>query len=129
MTAIPAASLCISTAATCWRIRARSISGWITYNPLLFVYPAFEAYGGKCLKFDPGGRMMKTLSIRAAVSLCAPLLLTFTSPHVVAQTTNEAGARQLEEIVVRAQKKSRAEDLQEVPASITAFNELQLDRI
>lgn len=73
--------------------------------------------------------MMKTLSIRAAVSLCAPLLLTFTSPHVVAQTTNEAGARQLEEIVVRAQKKSRAEDLQEVPASITAFNELQLDRI
>ncbi|MGI9291634.1 MAG: TonB-dependent receptor, partial [Gammaproteobacteria bacterium] len=55
--------------------------------------------------------------------------MSFTSPHVVAQSTNKAGVGQLEEIVVRAQKKNRAEDLQEVPAAITAFNELQLDRI
>ncbi len=46
----------------------------------------------------------------------------------VAQMTDSSG-RQLDEIMVVAQKKGRAENLQEVPASITAFNEDQLDAI
>jgi iron complex outermembrane receptor protein len=47
---------------------------------------------------------------------------------VAAQITDSSG-RQVDEILVVAQKKGRAENLQEVPAAITAFNEEQLDTL
>jgi iron complex outermembrane receptor protein len=46
----------------------------------------------------------------------------------LAQEVDTSG-RQLEEIQVFAQKKNRAESLQDVPAAITALNEAQLDDI
>ncbi len=54
--------------------------------------------------------------------------LTLISTVADAQMTDASG-RQLDEILVYAQKKDHAESLQEVPAAITAFNEDQLDAI
>jgi iron complex outermembrane receptor protein len=52
--------------------------------------------------------------------------LSLFSAGVAAQTTDASG-RQLDEIMVVAQKKGRAENLQDVPQSITAFTGAQLD--
>lgn len=54
--------------------------------------------------------------------------LSLLSAGVAAQTTDASG-RQLDEIMVVAQKKGRAENLQDVPASVTALNETQLDAV
>ena len=71
---------------------------------------------------------MKKLSQRLA---CSSTMLALLTPFALAQdnSANTGGKTQLDEIVVSAQKKNRAENLQDVPASITAYNETQLDEI
>ena len=61
------------------------------------------------------------LAVTTAVYVAVPLA-------GVAQQTDASG-RQVDEIFVVAQKKGRAENLQEVPAAITAYNADQLDGI
>ena len=45
----------------------------------------------------------------------------------VAQELDKSGRYQLEEVMVIAQKKNRAENLQDVPLSVTAFDQNRLD--
>ena len=76
--------------------------------------------------------MCRSVAVRGCCSVfgAVPVLLgagLFSLP-VAAQITDSSG-RQVDEILVVAQKKGRAENLQEVPAAITAFNEEQLDTL
>lgn len=64
------------------------------------------------------------------ITILAPLLI-FLNMQVDAQDDNDGGTvgRLLEEITVTATKKQDAENLQDVPLSITAFNEDTLDSL
>lgn len=74
-----------------------------------------------------------SFSFYSAVSAWLAILL-LSSP-AAAQVTDsseivtDSSGRQVDEILVVAQKKGRAENLQEVPAAITAFNAEQLDTV
>lgn len=68
-------------------------------------------------------RNVRVLCQRTLLPLLAGVAITLTA------TAQETGVRQVDEIVTFAQKKGRAENLQEVPAAITAYNEEQLDGI
>ncbi len=76
--------------------------------------------------------MLRSVHVRAHFSLVgfsiALLALIGQGSPAQAQITDASG-RQVDEILVVAQKKGRAENLQEVPAAITAFNEDQLETI
>lgn len=74
---------------------------------------------------------MHTVKAFRGCSVAVPALLAgvaagLISATAAAQATDSSG-RQLEEIMVVAQKKGRAENLQEVPQSITAFTGAELD--
>ena len=65
--------------------------------------------------------------MRSSVNAIALVIAVLAGGQAVAQ--QEGRQQQLDEILVVAQKKDRAENLQQVPAAITAFNEVQLDEI
>ncbi len=70
--------------------------------------------------------------MRAVFGTASAVFLALASMPVFAQdaaTAVDESGRQVDEIFVFAQKKGRAESLQDVPAAITAFNEDQLDNI
>lgn len=90
-------------------------------------------YGGKlvCTKFmhsTEGERHMRSLAVvvSAAVYTMSPLA---GFAQESGGTAIDSKGRQVDEIFVVAQKKGRAENLQEVPAAITAYNADQLDGI
>ena len=75
--------------------------------------------------------MSKAIGINRCIAAFWQLALVLSGISVlntaaVAQMTDSSG-RQLDEIMVVAQKKDRAESLQEVPLSITAFSGADLD--
>ena len=60
-----------------------------------------------------------------AATVAAGVLLNHAT--AVAQELDKSGRYQLEEVMVVAQKKNRAENLQDVPLSVTAFDQNRLD--
>jgi iron complex outermembrane receptor protein len=68
---------------------------------------------------------MKNFAVRASATVCALAVL----PSLQAQTNNEAttneGGRQLEEVVVTAQK--RVENVQDVPLAVSVVSENQME--
>ena len=66
--------------------------------------------------------------MRAVILAVTAATMGLSSGAALAQSTDGSG-RQVDEILVFAQKKGRAESLQEVPAAITAYNADQLDGI
>jgi iron complex outermembrane receptor protein len=66
--------------------------------------------------------------MRTVVLAVTTAALGLSSAAILAQSTDSSG-RQVDEILVFAQKKGGAESLQEVPAAITAFNSDQIDGI